>query len=213
MRIIQPCCAPRQLLELRDSIKDGGKTQFQGFGDLSLTELLPALLTRYTETEMLIAAPVLPDQAAEIIDRWMRQQWPHKNGKDKLDTISRLTIIADLSPEQSPMVSEWLRQNPFGDRLTLVDKAQDDTALLLPDIAITGPLNLRYGQNFTCDVTTVQEEVDALWKQYSKLTRTVKTAKKKAAVLEPTVEAPAPAEIETPLAPASPEAEEKIQEE
>lgn len=213
MRIINPCCAPRQLLELRDSIKDGGKTQFQGFGDLSLTELLPALLTRYTETEMLIAAPALPDQAAEIIDRWMRQQWPHKNGKDKLDTISRMTIIADLSPEQSPMVSEWLKENPFGDRLTLVDKAQDDTALLLPDIAITGPLNLRYGQNFTCDVTTVQEEVDALWKQYSKLTRTAAKSRATAKKGKEQESAAEQTEIEPPSAPASPEAEEKSQEE
>lgn len=200
-------------MQMRDTLGSNGKTQFQGFGDLSLTELLPALLTRYSETEMLIAAPAIPDQAAEIIDRWMKKQWARMDGKGKLDCISRLTIIADLSPEQSPMASEWLKENPFGDRLTLVDKAQDDTALLLPDIAIIGPLNLRYGQNFTCDVTTVQEEVDALWKQYSKLTRTVKTAKKKAAVLEPTVEATAPAEIETPSAPASPESEEKIQEE
>lgn len=213
MRTIDPCCAVKQVMQMRDTLGSNGKTQFQGFGDLSLTELLPALLTRYSETEMLITAPAIPDQAAEIIDRWMKKQWARMDGKGKLDCISRMTIIADLSEEHSPMASEWLKENPFGDRLTLVDKAQDDTALLLPDIAITGPLNLRYGQNFTCDVTTVQEEVDALWKQYSKLTRTVKTAKKKAAVLEPTVEAPAPAEIETPSAPASSEAEEKIQEE
>lgn len=213
MRTIEPCCAVKQVMQMRDTLGSNGKTQFQGFGDLSLTELLPALLTRYSETEMLIAAPAIPDQAAEIIDRWMKKQWARMDGKGKLDCISRLTIIADLSPEQSPMASEWLKENPFGDRLTLVDKAQDDTALLLPDIAITGPLNLRYGQNFTCDVTTVQEEVDAPWKQYSKLTRTVKTAKKKAAVLEPTVETPAPAESETQSVPASPEAEEKSQEE
>lgn len=199
--------------DLRKTLKQGGRDQIRGYGDMSLTELLPALLTSYNETELMIVAPVIPDQAAEIINTWMRWQWVKVDGSGKIHVLTHLTIIADLSPEQSPMVSEWLKENPFGDRLTLVDKAQDDTALLLPDIAITGPLNLRYGQNFTCDVTTVQEEVDALWKQYSKLTRTVKTAKKKAAVLEPTVEAPAPAEIETPSAPASPEAEEKSQEE
>ena len=199
--------------DLRKALKQGGRDQIRGYGDMSLTELLPALLTSYNETELMIVAPAIPDQAAEIINTWMRWQWMKVDGSGKIHVLTRLTIIADLSPEQSPMASEWLKENPFGDRLTLVDKAQDDTALLLPDIAITGPLNLRYGQNFTCDVTSVQEEVDALWKQYSKLTRTVKTAKKKAAVLEPTVEAPAPAEIETPSVPASPEAEEKIQEE
>lgn len=198
--------------DLRKALKQGGRDQIRGYGDMSLTELLPALLTSYNETELMIVAPAIPDQAAEIIAKWAKWQWVCIDGR-KIYVLQRLTIIADLSPEQSPMASEWLKENPFGDRLTLVDKAQDDTALLLPDIAITGPLNLRYGQNFTCDVTTVQEEVDALWKQYSKLTRTVKTAKKKAAVLEPTVEAPAPAEIETPSAPASSEAEEKSQEE
>ena len=188
--------------DLRKALKQGGRDQIRGYGDTSLTELLPALLTSYNETELMIVAPAIPDQASEIIAKWAKWQWVCIDGR-KIYVLQHLTIIADLSPEQSPMASEWLKENPFGDRLTLVDKAQDDTALLLPDIAITGPLNLRYGQNFTCDVTTVQEEVDALWKQYSKLTRPVAksraTAKK--AVSEPL------------LAPASPEAEEKIQEE
>jgi len=232
MKTIEPCCAERQFRLLRSAIENGGQTQFQGFGDLSLTELMPAMLVRYSETEMLIAAPAIPDQAAEIIDRWMKKQWARMDGRGKMNVIEHLTIIADLSPEQSPMASEWLCQNPFGDRLTLVDKAQDDTALLLPDIAITGPLNLRYGQNFTCDVTTVQEEVDTLWKQYSKLTRPVaksrvsaKKGKEQEAAAEqseitdpatdpdPTMGGESPVEIETPSAPASPEAEEKIQEE
>lgn len=166
MRTIEPCCARRQLIELRDSIKDGGTTQFQGYGDMSLTELLPCLLTRYTETELMIVAPSMPDQATEVINRWMRQQWPHANGKDKLDTIARLTIVADLSPMKSPIMSEWMKDNPFAGRLTLVNRQQADTAILLPDIAITGPLNLRYGQNFVCTVTTVKEQVRNLWKQY-----------------------------------------------
>ena len=166
MIIIKPCCFRRQLLELRDAIKDGGTEQFQGYGDVSLTEMLPALLTRYTETELMIVAPSIPDQATEVINRWMRQQWPHANGKDKLDTIARLTIVADLSPVKSPMMSEWAKENPFGDRLLLVNRSQADTAILLPDIAITGPLNLRYGQNFVCTVTTVAEQVRNLWEQY-----------------------------------------------
>ena len=171
MRTIEPCCARRQLIELRDSIKDGGTTQFQGYGDMSLTELLPCLLTRYTETELLIAAPAIPDQAAEVINRWMRQQWPHANGKDKLDTIARLTIVADLSQEKSPLVSEWMKDNPFAGRLTLVNRQQADTAILLPDIAITGPLNMRYGQNFVCTVTTVAEKVRELWMRLLKATK------------------------------------------
>ena len=166
MRIIEPCCAPKQLCMLRDAIGQNGTTQFQGFGDMSLTELLPALLTRYSETEMMIVAPAVPDQAAEIIGMWIKKQWARMDGKGKLDVISHLTIMADLSEEKSPVASQWLKENPWGDRLTLVDKTQDDTALLLPDIAITGPLNLRYGQNFVCDVTTIPEQVRSLWERY-----------------------------------------------
>lgn len=166
MYLIQPCCTKKDLRMLRDAISKGGTAQFQGYGDMSLTELLPALLTRYSETEMMIVVPSLPDQAAEVIAMWMRQQWAMRTGTGKLDVIKRLTIMADLSEVKSPVASQWLKDNPWGDRLTLVDKAQDDTAMLLPDIAITGPLNLRYGRNFVCDVTTIPEQVRNLWERY-----------------------------------------------
>lgn len=178
MHIIEPCCSHRQVADLRKAIRGGGRDRMQGYGDMSLTELLPALLTSYNETELLIAAPSLPDQAAEIIETWMRWQWAKVDGSGKIYCLTRLTIITDLSAELSPKASLWLKENPFGDRLVLVDQAQEDTALLLPDIAFTGPLNLRYGENFTCDVTTVREEIDALWKKYVRLTRPKVAAKK-----------------------------------
>ena len=184
MRIIEPCCAPKQLCMLRDAIGQNGTTQFQGFGDMSLTELLPALLTRYSETEMMIVAPAVPDQAAEIIGMWIKKQWARMDGKGKLDVISHLTIMADLSEEKSPVASQWLKENPWGDRLTLVDKTQDDTALLLPDIAITGPLNLRYGQNFVCDVTTIPEQVRSLWDKFRKMSKAPAAADTPAAAVK-----------------------------
>ena len=140
---------------LRDAIKNKAKTQFKGFGDLSLTELFPAMLTRYSETTMMIVAPSIPDQAADIIYTWLRRTWARMDGKGRLNVLSKLTIIADLSEEASPTANLWLTNNPFPDRLVLVNKAQDDTALLLPDIAITGPLNTRYATEFDCDVTTI----------------------------------------------------------
>ena len=166
MRTIEPCCAQKQFVTLRDVIGQNGTAQFQGYGDMSLTELLPALLTRYSETEMMIVAPSLPDQAAEAVERWMKRQWARMNGRGKMNVISHLTIIADLSEEKSPRGSEWVKANPFGERLTLVNEAQKDTAILLPDIAITGPINLRYGHNFVCTVTTTPEQVSSLWERY-----------------------------------------------
>lgn len=166
MRTIEPCCAQKQFVALRDVIGQNGTAQFQGYGDMSLTEMLPALLTRYSETEMMIVAPSLPDQAAEAVERWMKRQWARMNGRGKMNVISHLTIIADLSEEKSPRGSEWVKANPFGERLTLVNEAQKDTVILLPDIAITGPINLRYGHNFVCTVTTTPEQVSNLWERY-----------------------------------------------
>lgn len=169
--------------DLRKALAGGGRDEVRGYGDMSLTELLPALLTYYNETELLICAPAIPDQAADIIKTWARWQWARVDGAGKIYALQKLTIIADLSAEQSPKASEWLKENPFPGRLVLADKtvAADQQALLLPDIAITGPLNLRYGQNFTCTVTTIKEDVDGLWKQYARLARPVfkkPTAKK-----------------------------------
>lgn len=171
MRIVEPCCATKQMMMLRDALGRSGTAQFKGYGDLSLTEILPALLTRYAETDMIIVAPSLPDQAVEVIAQWMRRQRARMDGKGKLNYVRKLTVIAEMSEEKSPKASMWLKNNPFDSRLVLIDKAQTDTILLLPDIAVTGPLNMRYGREFVCTVTTVKEKVQELWKQASRLSR------------------------------------------
>ena len=178
MRLIEPCCAPRHFMFLRDAIGQNGKTKFHGYGDLSLTEMLPAILTRYSETTMMIVAPSIPDQAADIISRWLRKQWARMDGRGKINCLSKLTIIAGLSAAKSPIASEWLKNNPFGSRLELINRAQDDTALLLPDIAITGPMNFTYDKEFVCNVTTMPDEVNDLWAHYTQLMRKRNTKKK-----------------------------------
>lgn len=170
MFLIEPCCVKRHLRELRDSITRGATKQFEGYGDLSLTELLPALLTRYSETNMMIVAPTLPDQAAEIISEWMGRQWARMDGKGKLDVIGHLTIIARLEKDASHYISAWLKDKPFGNRLTLVDMEQEDIAILLPDFAITGPVNMRYGHHFVATATTESKKVKALWERYTEMT-------------------------------------------
>jgi len=166
MKLIQPCCAHRQLTELRDALKNGGTTEIEGYGDLSLTEILPALLTRYDETEMMIVAPTLPEQATDVISRWMNRQWPRRDGTGKLDVVRHLTIISDLRKEKSPVASQWKKANPFGDRLTLIHRVQEDTVILLPDFAITGPVNLRYDKHFTATATSDSATVEGLWRKY-----------------------------------------------
>lgn len=176
MHLIEPCCTQKDLRELRDSIARGGTKQFMGYGDLSLTELLPALLLRYDSIEMMIVAPALPDQAADVIRESLHRQRARRDGKGNLDVISRLTIITDLSGGRSQTASVWLKNNPFGERLTLVDRQQDDTAILLPDIVLYGPINLRYGHQFEATISTQAEVVERLWDRYRKLTETAPEA-------------------------------------
>ena len=170
MRIIEPCCAKKHLMMLRDAIAGGGTTQFEGYGDLSLAELLPAILTRYCETDMVIAAPSLPDQAAEAVLSWMRRDMARMDGRGRLYYVRRLTVIADLSEDMSPMASRWMEDNPFGDRLRLVGMQHTDTAILLPDFAITGPVNMQYANHFIATATTDAGAVAALWEKFMGMT-------------------------------------------
>ena len=170
MHLIEPCCSQKDLRELRYAIKDGGTTQFEGYGDLSLTELLGPLVTRYSGVDMMIVAPSLPDLAAEVIDKWMRLTWARMDGRGHIWRIIHLTIIARLEKESSHYITAWLNEKPFGDRLELHDIEQDDTAILLPDFAITGPVNMRYGHHFVADATTDPTKVKTLWEKYRRPT-------------------------------------------
>ena len=165
-KLIEPCCAGRHMLSVRDAIGTKGMMEIEGYGDLSLTELLPVILTRYAETELMIVAPTLPDQATEVIATWMRRTIARMDGNGRLNSIRRLTIVSDLSETASPDASAWLNENPYGERLVLHDIRQDATAILLPDFAIEGPVNMRYGHHFTAMAYGKREDVDGLWTKY-----------------------------------------------
>ena len=165
-KLIEPCCAGRHMLSVRDAIGTKGTMEIEGYEDLSLTELLPAILTRYAETELMIVAPTLPDQATEVIATWMRRTIARKDGNGRLNYIRRLTIVSDLSTSASPDASAWLKENPYGERLVLHDMQQDATAILLPDFAIEGPVNMRYGRHFTATAYGKREDVEGLWEKY-----------------------------------------------
>jgi len=87
-----------------------------------------------------------------------------------VNVIARLTIVSDLSEAVSPDASAWLKENPYGERLVLHDMRQDATAILLPDFAIEGPLNMRYGKHFIAMAYGKREDVSGLWKRYRAMT-------------------------------------------
>lgn len=153
MHLIEPCCAPRHLLALRSKLGEKGTALWHGYGDLSLAELLPRMLTRYSNTEMIFLSPVLPDAAASVIRRLMKKQDLTADGKGKINVINHLTLITDLREQKSPIAYKWTKGNPFGERLTLKNVQQNDTAILLPDIAFVGNINFAYGGHFTALAT------------------------------------------------------------
>lgn len=167
MHLIEPCCTPKHLLTLRHILGENGTALWHGYGDLSLAELLPALLTRYVEVELMMVVPSLPDAATETIEKMMRREWMRMDGKGKVWNIGHLTLIADL--KRSPMASQWMADNPFGERLTLKDVQQNDTAILLPDIALWGPINLTYGGHFTAMATKNARTITTLRDKFGEL--------------------------------------------
>lgn len=166
MHLIEPCCVPKHLLALRHILGENGTTLWHGYGDLSVNELLPHLLTRYSEAELMIVAPALPDAAAKTIERIMFREWMRMDGDGKVANVARLALITDLSEKRSPLASTWLKENPFGERLTLRNAQQNDTAILLPDIALWGPINLTYGGHFTAMATKNARTIESLRREY-----------------------------------------------
>lgn len=167
--LIEPCCTQKQWPELRKQLGDGGTMSWEGYGDLSIAELLPVILANATEIDMMLVAPSIPNRAAETLAYWMRRQLVTVDGKRNVLVLSRLTILADFSEKRSPLASTWLKENPYGKRLVLKNVQQNDTALLLPDIALYGPFNLTYGNHFTATITKNAKTIAELKKAYADL--------------------------------------------
>lgn len=153
MKLIEPCCTQKHWPQLRDSLGQDGTALFRGRGDLSLDELMTVILNGCTEADMILACPTLPDRTAELVMRWMRKKWARMDGSGNMDAVARLTLVTDLRESRSPQASGWLAGNPFPDRLILKDVQQNDTAIVMPDIAIYGALNLVYRAPFTAVAT------------------------------------------------------------
>ena len=72
MFLIEPCCTQKHIPALRQKLGTDGTTFFHGYGDLSLAELLPVVLTRYSEADLTVVAPALPNAAAPMPSCWSR---------------------------------------------------------------------------------------------------------------------------------------------
>lgn len=169
MTLIEPCCTQKHWPEIRRKAGAGGTTPFHGYGDLSIAELFPVLMTGYINTDMTIVCPVLPNAAVEVLKRWMEKSRASANGKERINVIRSLTLITDLRPKKAHEASKWLKENPWPDRLTLYNVQQNDTAILLPDIAIFGNINLSHNGHFVALASTSQGFINNLRQTYAGL--------------------------------------------
>ena len=169
MYLIEPCCTQKHWPALREKIKNGGTMMFHGYGDLSLHELMPVIMTRYSGADVTIVCPALKDPAAELLMKWMEKGWASPKGKGKLFAIRHLNIITDFSKKKSPIASVWQKENPYPDRMTVHNVQQNDTCILLPDLAIHGSLNLVHGGHFTAIATSSPRLIASLREVYESL--------------------------------------------
>lgn len=165
MMLIEPCCVQKLIPQLREKLDGGGTTFIHGRGDLSIAELLPELLLPHTEAELMIVAPGVPDIAARTIESLMDRRMPQP-GKGQVWLVKQLTLITNLKKNPKYISAGWLKENPFGERLQLKHCQQNDTAILLPDMAIVGPVNMAYNGHFTAIATRRKRTIEDLRATY-----------------------------------------------
>ncbi|MBR6140456.1 MAG: hypothetical protein IKQ37_01655 [Bacteroidaceae bacterium] len=171
MFLIEPCCTQKHWPALRERIGEDGTIMFHGYGDLSLEELLPVVLTRYSEVDMMLVCPSLPNATAGLLLKWLERKWADGDGDSTHNIISRLAVLTDLRKKKSPTASAWLKNNPYPGRLILHDVQQNDTAILLPDLAVHGAFNLVPNGHFTAIASTNANFIANLKEVYSGLVR------------------------------------------
>ena len=167
MFLIEPCCTQKHWPQLREKVGANGTVPFHGYGDLSLEELFPVLMTRYSHTSMMFVCPTLPNSTAALLEKWLSKGWGSDDAN--INVISSMHLITDLRPKKSPTATKWAKENPFPGHLVLHNVQQNDTAILLPDIAIYGNINLVHNGHFTALVSTNPGFINNLWSTYEEL--------------------------------------------
>lgn len=169
MYLIEPCCTQKHWPTLRDKVGMDKTTMFHGYGDLSLTELLPVMLARYTNVNVTLVCPTLPDAAAELFQEWIKKTRVRSDGQGTVPVIAHLTLMTDLRKKKSPVASGWVKENPFPERITLHNIQQNDTCIMLPDFVVWGNFNLVHNGHFTAMASTNPKFIANLREVYDSL--------------------------------------------
>lgn len=144
---IQPCCTQKHIPAVRRQLEKQTTVAFEGYGDLTLADLLPVLGDTCIGHDLTIVAPNIPRYLRSAILHSMTSTVV-RQGKNT-PRHPHLTIVTDTSEERSPDLRHLAESMP--DRITLCHAVQSDTMLLLPDELWFG--NIGRGARFVGVVT------------------------------------------------------------
>lgn len=194
MRTIEPCCTQKHWPQVLEDLKRRPTVMMNGYGDMTLCELLPVMLERYAECEVMVVVPTLPPQLREVLDRWARQTWG-----DGSRAVAQMWVITDARESKSPGAAEWSR----GAGVAMASCQQNDTAVVVrgrgsrgesqgsrgesresrgesresrvesqefgEDVMVTGAVNVRPSGMFTAVVTRDEKMIAETWAYYNKV--------------------------------------------
>ncbi len=157
MITIEPCCANKHWKQVLKELEMKKTVLVNGYGDMTLTELLPEVLQRYSEADVLMALPTVPEQMRTLVGRMLRRTWALAQGGN-VDVVRRLRLITDARASKSPGLVEWAQGQ---ERLRLANAQHNDTLIIVHNgnpqgecaLAIMGPVNMVPCGQWTAMVT------------------------------------------------------------
>lgn len=157
MKLIEPCCSQRHVPELLSLLEDSDPLFFQGFGDLSLSDLLSPLLSGISLSDVLLMCPTLPSPIHPFLRSWYLKRWSTGDSSDGTPPIASLTIVTDCRSSRSGDIRAW-RDSLIQDGLpcqsvALSHYVQNDTCLIVNDLLIYGNMNIVPRNPFSAIVT------------------------------------------------------------
>lgn len=168
MITIEPCCAatkhwPKVLATL-DELGEESVVGIRGYGDMTLMELLPAMVSSYSEADVLVAVPTLPSCLREKLDALLHLSWGNDSGS--VPAVARLRVITDARESRSPAAAEWIQD--AGSRVSLASCQMNDTVVIIRGsggggVMVFGAVNARPATEWVAMATKDKRLIEDFW--------------------------------------------------
>ena len=168
MLTIEPCCTQKHWPKILHNLKDTSYVYFEGYGDMTLNELLPVVFDGFSDADVMLAVPVMPERLISTLRELTKRSWANPSGRGSVPLIKRFRIITDARSTKSPGVLDFcreLRSQCAGSGVASLQ--QNDTIIIVRDaystIMIFGSVNSRPSCQWTAFVTNDQGHIADVW--------------------------------------------------